>query len=74
MTETMPSFTGIPTHMIILSVIEGIWHGKEDLGDDVVLKIIQELDTRGKLGGFNKNKTKDILHEFLDERMNGIGG
>ena len=60
--------------MIILSVIEGIWHGKEDLGDDVVLKIIQELDTRGELGGFNKNKTKDILHEFLDERMNGIGG
>ena len=42
--------------------------------DGAVLKIIEELDTRRKLGGFNQNITREIFHGFQDEITNGIGG
>ena len=45
-TERMTSFTGITPHVRILSVIEGIWKGKETLRDDVVSKIIEGSDRR----------------------------
>ena len=55
MTHGEPSFARIPPRVIILCVIEGIWRGKEDLKDNVVSKMIYELDNRGALGGFNNN-------------------
>ena len=38
-TGSMPSFTVIPLYMIILSEMEGITHGEEDLRDDVISKL-----------------------------------
>ena len=56
--------TDIPIHGRILSVIEDIWNGKEDLRDDMVSKIIQDLYGRHRLGGFNKNQIGDLLPGF----------
>ena len=42
--------------MIIISGLEGIKSGKEDLRDDVVSKMIKELDGKHILGGFNQNQ------------------
>ena len=50
-----PSFTGAPPHVKILSIIEIIQHKKEDLGDDMVLNMIEELNERRILGGFNQS-------------------
>ena len=36
------------------------------------LKVINELDRKGALSGNNQNKTRDILHGFLDEIINEI--
>ena len=58
----MPYFTGIPPHVRILSEIEGICRGKEDLRDDMVLKMIEYLI--GYIHWvcvFNLNKIKDCL-------------
>ena len=42
--------------------------------DDMVTKIVEVLDTRGKLFEFDKNQTGEFLHEFLYEIMNEVGG
>ena len=60
--------------MRTLSGIEGIWCGKEDLSDDVGSKMIDKLDRRGSLVGFNKYKTKETLKGFPDERTHDIVG
>ena len=35
--------------------------------------MIYELNKRGKLGGFNQNKTREVLKGFLDEIINEVG-
>ena len=47
-------FTGITTHVIILSLIGIIQCGKEALRDNMVSKMIEELDRRGKLVDLNQ--------------------
>ena len=42
----MPSFTNIPTHVIIMSVTEGILRGKEAFSGGVVSTMIKELNGR----------------------------
>ena len=42
--------------------------------DGMVTKIIEVLDTGGKLFEFDKNQTRELLHEFLYEIMNKVGG
>ena len=46
-TERKPHFTGILPHMRSLFIIEGIHNGKVDMKDDVVSKMIEELDNMG---------------------------
>ena len=73
-TEGMPYFTGIPPHVRILSVIQGIWVGWEDLRYVVVSKMIEYLNLREILGGFNKSQMRDIFQGFQYEIMDDIGG
>ena len=47
-----------------MSVSEGICCGQESLGDDLVSKMIEDFDRRGKLGGFNWNQIKDVFRGF----------
>ena len=54
---SVPSLTGVPPHVRIVSGIEVIWRGKGDLSDDVVFKMIEDLDSRGSLSAFNQNQT-----------------
>ena len=54
-TDIMPYFTGIPPHVRILYIIKRIHHHKEYLRDGVVSKMIEELNGRQILGGFNHN-------------------
>ena len=63
-TYMIPYLTDIPSHVIILSRIKGIHSGKEDLRDEVVSKMIEELNWRQILGGFNQSKIRDILKGF----------
>ena len=58
--------------MTILSVTGRVNCGQEDMKDDMLAKIIEELDTRGSLGGFIQNQMRGVLHGFQDETMNGI--
>ena len=58
--------------MTILSVTGRVNCGQENMKDDMLAKIIEELDTRGSLGGFNQNQMRGVLHGFQDETMNGI--
>ena len=60
-TDNIPYFIGIPTHVIVLSLIEWIWCGKWAFRGDVVSKMIEEMGSRGSLGGFNQNKIRVIL-------------
>ena len=57
-TESNPPLTVILIHVIIVHVIEGMWHGKEALRDDVVSKMIEVLYGRQILGGFNHNQSR----------------
>ena len=57
----MTHFIDIPIRGMILSGIEGIWHRKETLRDDVLSKMIYELYGRHRLGGFDHYKIGDIL-------------
>ena len=63
-TERTTLFTGIPPHISILSGIEGIRSGKEDLRDDVVSKMIELLNVRKRLGGFNQSQIREIFQGF----------
>ena len=47
--------------MIIVSIIERICHGKEYLRDDVVSKVIEDLNGIYILGGFNQNQIRYIF-------------
>ena len=47
--------------MIIISGLEGINSGQEDLRDDAVSKMIKELDGKHRLGGFNQNQTSVVF-------------
>ena len=47
--------------MRFFSGTEGISRGKEALGDGVFSTIINELNERQRLGGFNQNQIKEIL-------------
>ena len=38
-----------------------IWHGKEALRGDLVLKMVEELDGIQKLGGFDQGQIKEIF-------------
>ena len=74
-TDRNPSFTGIPPHVRIVSVIEGIQHGKYALKDGLVSKMIEGLDRRGSLGGFDHYQIR-VLFLFLffsDKIIDGIG-
>ena len=51
------SFTCIPSHLIIIFVIEGIQSGKEPMKDDAVTKTIEDLDTRG-IGWFQSESNE----------------
>ena len=56
----MPSFTGIPPHVIFFSVIKEICHWKEALRDDVVSEMIEDLNGLQILGGFNQNQSAGV--------------
>ena len=73
-TERTPSFTDIPPGVIFLSGVEVIWIRKYYIMDEVVLKMLEELDTSRIMGGFNYNKCMEILYGFRDEILNEIGG
>ena len=63
-TERVPSFTGIPLHVIILSITEGIWFGQEYLIDDVVSKIIEKFNGKQIPGRFDNNQIRGICRVF----------
>ena len=44
-TEMKPYFTVIPTNLINIFGIEGIWRGQQSMKDHVVTNMIKELDT-----------------------------
>ena len=44
--------------------IEEIWHGKEAMRDDVVLKMIDDLNEIQRLYEFNQNQIWKILKGF----------
>ena len=60
-------FTGIPPHLIFF------WNWRY-LSDSVVSKMIQDLDGRQRLDGFNQNRIRYLLQGFQYEIMNEIGG
>ena len=49
-TDSMPYFIGIPPHVIIFSVIEGIFSTKEFFRYAVDSKTIEELSGKQRLG------------------------
>ena len=63
-TERTNLFTGIPPHIISLAGIEGSRSGKEDLRDEVVSKMIELLNVRKRLGGFNQSQIREIFQGF----------
>ena len=77
-TEKMFFFTVIPTHVIIFSVIECIWGGKQSLKDYLVFKIIGYLNERQRWGGFDQNKIRGMLkgckYEILYKIVGDRGG
>ena len=70
----MTSLTGIYSHVIIVFGTEEIWNGQEDMRDDVVKKIVEELDRSQTVGGFNHNQMKDILQGLRENITNDIDG
>ena len=60
--------------MRLLSVVEGICNGREDLRGGGVKKIIEELNVIHRLGGFNQSQAREILQGFWYKIMNNIGG
>ena len=63
-TKRTHSFTLIPPNVRILSRIKGIQNWRYDLRDDVVSKMIAEMNERQILDGFNQNQIRDILQRF----------
>ena len=57
----MTHFTGVPPHVIILSVIGGIPCRREDVREGVFSKMIEELNDIYILGVFNCNQIRDLL-------------
>ena len=70
----MTFFTGIPPHEIYFFRIEGVHDVQYYLRDDVVLKMIRELNGRKILVGFDQGKIRDILQGFQYKIMKEIGG
>ena len=47
--------------------------GKEAFRVGVVSKLIDKLNGRYRLGGFNQNQMREILQGVLDEIFNDVG-
>ena len=57
-------FAVIPLLVVLFFGIEGIQCGKEALMDDVVSKMIEEMESRGVLDGVDQNIMGGILQGF----------
>ena len=60
-TNRTPSYTGIPPHVGILNMLEGIRQGQMRMENGIVDRLVAELDERGTFGGFNANRMRDIM-------------
>ena len=61
MTDIISYLTGIPTNVMIFSVIKEIFSSKEDLRYDVASIVIEEFNRIEIFVRVNKNQTKEIL-------------
>ena len=64
-TDRTPTFTGIPPHVAILNMLEGLRQGQAKLTADIVQELVKELDERGTFGGFNANRMRDIMDQAI---------
>ena len=64
-TDRTPTFTGIPPHVAILNMLEGLKQGQAKLTGDIVDELVKELDERGTFGGFNANRMRDIMDQAI---------
>ena len=60
-TDKTPTFTGIPPHVIILTMLEAIRIYQGGMEDGVSGNIVAELLKRGTFGGFSEERMQSVL-------------
>ena len=72
-TDKTPTFTGIPPHIAILTMLEAIRTSQEGMADEVSGNIVAELRNRGTFGGFSEERVHLLLEGMwnkLDYALN----
>ena len=60
-TDKTTTFTGIPTHVTILTMLEAIRTSQDGMEDEVLGNIIAELRKRGTFGGFSEVRIESVF-------------
>jgi hypothetical protein len=71
-TAQTPSFTGIPPHVTMLTMLKKVSDSQDAMPKEVVGDVIKELDDRGTLGGFNENRMRGMITEMTERLSNEI--
>ena len=67
-TDKTPTFTGIPPHVTILTMLESIRTYQDGMADEVSDNIVSEFSKRGTFGGFSE----DMMHSLLEGMLNKV--
>lgn len=62
-TTQTPSFTGIPPHVTILTMLKKVSDTQDRIPQAIVGDVIEELDERGTLGGFDEKRMRGMLSD-----------
>ena len=60
-TDKTPTFTAIPPHVTILTMLEAIRTPQDGILDEVLGNIVAELKKRRTFGGFREERMKSLL-------------
>ena len=66
-TDKTPTFTGIPPHISILTMLEAIRTSQDGTEDEVSGNIVAELRKRRKFGGFSGERVHSVLGGMWDK-------
>ena len=60
-TDNTPTFTGVPPHVTILTMLEAIRTYQDGMSDEVLGNIVAELKNRGTFGSFSEERMHLVL-------------